>query len=501
MTDWSYFGGVCLAYVGSTFNSLGNVLFTINKNTCEESPEYRLGKCKHWNILAVCCFIVGGLSDATSLALIPVSIWSANSVVSIPISTLYLRFILKEEIDPRHWFIIAGITLGALGATLSGNHNNQPDVLTELPYEINQPDAIILIVFFGLLLLVAFIYVRNTKRPNVIRAFSIYNMCGPIIAGTTNVFADIVVKVSLEFLKCWIFEPACQANKVYIAAICILPVFLISQLTSLSNMMSNFDVVTVIPMYQIVSIVESSILGIVLFQEIPTSIPGYVLSLVLILALIYYMMVFKDNVSIADCLKFRCNMFSLNMIEVTSDSEFASQDELQQISCSNIDLQGSVPFSAKYRAQPDVIARTKALDLHGIELMEAQSANSSLEKIHVLQYGQTLRRMKTAPSVIPNSHLHTHLKSCENDDDQRVSTDLSPMNTGSEKIQDFTPIVFTEEDDDETVPPTKSDSNVVIKSPVGNKQDEAVEEISAIRENCLSPNLSRCASYAEIELR
>lgn len=129
--------GVLLDWLGSAFNSFGNVL--MRKYTLETSEnDVNRFSCicgmtiAKWWLLAVTCFAAGAISDTISLAMIPLSIWACNTAISIPLSALTARIVLGEKMNRMQYVSILIITIGSVGSVLTGTHERNIDVVDKL---------------------------------------------------------------------------------------------------------------------------------------------------------------------------------------------------------------------------------------------------------------------------------------------------------------------------------------------------------------------------------
>lgn len=312
---WVYVTGVVLCWIGSALNSLGNIFFTLNHRS--ENDKYKY--------CALGSFIFGGCSDAISLMLIPISIWSANCVMSIPISTLYAHCILEEPVNSAQILILVFITAFAGISSFAGNHGDGENPLVVFPTAIGSPAAISLLTFCIGLFIGVILYVRKHEErstPRPVNTISVYDFCGSIIAAMCNVTSDVVTKISLVFITC-LLSSGCKDKLGYIGSLILLPFVLMGQLKALQFMMNNFNVVTAVPIYTIVSIMLTNLFGIVLFEEYPRMPALFAICLLTNFALILLLM---WKTSMTEKIAFS----SLSTSSITSFSSLRSFDAFLQ---------------------------------------------------------------------------------------------------------------------------------------------------------------------------
>jgi len=110
--------GVVLDWLACFANSLGNALLRYDSILLIKSPVYE--KCQKHLYSGFGCFVIGGIMDIFSLALIPLSVWACNTSLSIPMSAVIAYFMLGEIMTKLHWISMIIIIVGSIGAILTG---------------------------------------------------------------------------------------------------------------------------------------------------------------------------------------------------------------------------------------------------------------------------------------------------------------------------------------------------------------------------------------------
>lgn len=357
--------GVTLCWTASLFNSYGTTLFKYQEMVKPEQTssdedsvgdDVQLGnlalrtvqlsldneeKSEHdtsnYDLQALCSFVIGGILDGISISLLPISVWSANCVVSIPMGQILAWKILKQRINKKTWILISLITACAVGVSIFGaaSGGKSSQIINTFTTTIDNPGPLCLLLFSSLLYTACAAYLKYQK--NFIRRASkipepweLYNLCGPVAVGLAGAYQNVTTKLVLEYAIVIFFGKTQRKSISYylfIIVLILLPIFLIIQLKTIKFMMAHLHIVTAAPTGQCCLIAFSSIAGIVFFRETPVSTFGYVSSVLLMLTFIG-MMVYVNterNTQLASKQNLRMvaqisNHFDLSQISSTISS-------------------------------------------------------------------------------------------------------------------------------------------------------------------------------------
>jgi len=164
--------GVLLDWLGSLCNSFGNVFMRKHalQQHSKDNPEVCAGV-QQMKVLALACFTGGAMSDAVSLAMIPLSTWACNTAISIPMSAVIAKTFLGEKMVPLQWFSVLIITAGSVGSVFFGSHDEKNDVLHALGNTFIHPGPLSLCIIVVVIQGITIYYTR--KRVMLLKEYDL----------------------------------------------------------------------------------------------------------------------------------------------------------------------------------------------------------------------------------------------------------------------------------------------------------------------------------------
>lgn len=334
MLSWVLLIGVLLDWLGSGFNSMGNIFMKLHTTTHHDWKNpliccvfYRL-----WSF-AIFCFLWGGIVDTLSLAMIPVSVWAANTAVSIPMSVILAGIFLGDRISATQWGTIIVITLGSIGTVWTGNQEleGQTSNYENFSESISETRGMILASVFIMLQLIAgntmwgvlkrhspdgipnddysddaveegvnnihnlYRSISHAQRSRYVSTFMrMYNIvCGAFLAAIQSCWTSLFMKMTTELFE----KLPTDAHIERLNWMCI-PFLVVScffQLTFIQWMMKCFQAVIIIPVYQCFLILLICLFGIAFMKEYPKEPLGFGIMVFIVCAGLITMMFINEN--------------------------------------------------------------------------------------------------------------------------------------------------------------------------------------------------------------
>jgi len=341
MLSWVLIVGVLLDWLGSGFNSMGNIFMKLHTTTDHDWKNpiiccviYRL-----WSF-AIFCFLWGGIVDTLSLAMIPVSVWASNTAVSIPMSVILAGIFLGDRINIYQWGTIIVITLGSIGTVWTGNQELEGQVSNyeNFSQSISETRGMILASVFIMLQLIAgntmwgvlkrhspdgiphdefsddaveegvnnihnlyrtishaqrsrYVAVSSEEETTFIRMANI--TCGAFLAAIQSCWTSLFMKMTTELIEK--LPTGEHIERLNWMCIPFLVVSCFFQLTFIQWMMKCFQAVIIIPVYQCFLILLICLFGIVFMRENPKDPLGFAIMVFIVCGGLITMMLINES--------------------------------------------------------------------------------------------------------------------------------------------------------------------------------------------------------------
>jgi hypothetical protein len=271
--------GCCVFLVSTTVASLANIQLKLDSKISEVECSCRWIVRRRHMLLAIFLYVSAGVADLTVSGVVPMSIRACFSALNIPINALLARLILNEILSPIQ---IIGLSIAVVGccAAMFFSSQGSNDSNTALLDDLFSIRLLVLSLSTLPVYLLCLWRVRRSisahdeTEPSRARLLTL--LCATFETSYTATWASLFSKSTSEFvysvgfLSGWTWASA---------ALMLLTCY--GQMHMMRSMMSLFESVICIPPYQIMNTTWLAVFSFIVFREVPRSVPGFILSLLL----------------------------------------------------------------------------------------------------------------------------------------------------------------------------------------------------------------------------
>jgi hypothetical protein len=278
-------GGIM--FVSSGITAYANILMKMDAMNVSRGGVSGFILSRRLVITAVSLYVIGGCSDLVALGLVPLSLRACASVLTIPFNAVLAKMCLNETMIPIQ-ILGAGITvISAIGAMLFASQQgggydptNSSNVFDLLLSEKMLSFVIWTVPIFFACLIIMF---RHLPKPG--RSMPVFSGAWDrvLVLGATTVAVSYQTGWTNLLIKCVavLVQDGAEFTIGFWVLSALILISALGQMVLMSAMMRLFESVVVIPPYQILITLWLVMFSAVIFQEVPESIFGFTMCLLI----------------------------------------------------------------------------------------------------------------------------------------------------------------------------------------------------------------------------
>lgn len=284
--------GAIIMFVSCAITSYANIMMKIDAIQLRDDPNPRFIMARRYVLIALTLYIVGGMADVVSLALVPLSLRACASCLTIPFNAVFAKLTLNESMTFRQ-SVGAMVTVFSCVVAMLFAAKQEPDPSTDWLESETRKNVIDQLfshnvgVFAGLTvpldIVCLFIVWKTLPAVGSHISLPMYKSAVHrlIVLGSATFATSYQTAWSNLLIKCIAVMAQETLSDVWLwILVGLLLLSALAQMMLMSSIMRLFEAVVVVPPYQIAITVWLIVFSYVVFNEQVQNLTGFTLALV-----------------------------------------------------------------------------------------------------------------------------------------------------------------------------------------------------------------------------